>query len=74
MAIILCGAHMKDPNDKKTGDLLMAPKARRQAAYVARQREAGRRQRGYWLTDEEAESVSAFISEIRAGGDGDEAH
>ena len=61
---------MQDPNDTTTGAWLMTPKARRQAAYVARQKEAGRRQRGYWLTDEEAKSVSAFIAEIRGKGDG----
>ena len=62
---------MRDPRDKQTADLLASPGARRQAAYSARQRAAGRRQRGYWLTDAEAEAVSALIEQLRAGQDDD---
>lgn len=57
---------MKDAKDKKTGDLLASPAARRQAAYVERQRASGRRQRGYWLTDAEAEQVAALLEQLRA--------
>lgn len=58
---------MKDSRDKKTGDLLASPGAKRQAAYAARQRALGRRQRSYWLTDVEAEQVAAFLEQLRAG-------
>jgi len=59
---------MKDPLDRQTGDLLQAVSSSRprQAAYVARQRAMGRRQRGYWLTDSEAKAVLAFIDQLRA--------
>lgn len=62
---------MRDPNDKQTADLLAAVSGTRprQAAYVARQRAMGRRQRGYWLTDAEAEAVAALIEQLRAGQD-----
>ncbi len=58
---------MRDPNDKQTADLLAAVSGTRprQAAYVARQRAMGRRQRGYWLTDAEADAVTAFIEQLR---------
>ena len=61
---------MKDPLDRQTGDLLQAASSSRprQAAYVARQRAMGRRQRGYWLTDAEAEAVAQLIERLRAGG------
>ena len=58
---------MKDSRDKKTGDLLASPGAKRQAAYAERQRSRGRRQRSYWLTDVEAEQVTAFLKQLRAG-------
>lgn len=62
---------MRDPNDKQTADLLAAVSGTRprQAAYVARQRALGRRQRGYWLTDAEADAVTALIEQLRAGQD-----
>ena len=60
---------MKDPHDKQTADLLHGSTRPRQAAYVARQRAMGRRQRGYWLTDTEAEAVAALIEQLRAGQD-----
>lgn len=58
---------MRDPNDKQTADLLAAVSGTRprQVAYVARQRAMGRRQRGYWLTDAEADAVTAFIEQLR---------
>lgn len=58
---------MRDPQDKQTGDLLASPGARRQAAYAARQRAQGRRQRAMWLTDDEAAAVAALIEQLRAG-------
>lgn len=60
---------MKDPLDRQTGDLLQAASSSRprQAAYVARQRAMGRRQRGYWLTDTEADAVTTFIEQLRTG-------
>ena len=57
---------MKDPRDKKTGDLLASSGAKRQAAYAERQRAQGRRQRSYWLTDVEAARVAAFLEQVRA--------
>jgi len=61
---------MRDPHDKQTGDLLREGGTRpRQVAYVERQRAMGRRQRGYWLTDAEAEAVTALIEQLRAGQD-----
>lgn len=60
---------MRDPQDKQTGDLLVSPGARRQAAYAARQRAQGRRQRAMWLTDDEAAAVAALIEQLRAGQD-----
>lgn len=59
---------MKDPADRHTRDLLDAPSspgARRQASYAQRQRDAGRRQRTFWLTDDEAESVRQLIEKLR---------
>ena len=56
---------MKDSRDKKTGDLLASPGAKRQAAYAERQRAMGRRQRSYWLTETEAEQVAAFLEQLR---------
>ena len=56
---------MKDSRDKKTGDLLASPGAKRQAAYAERQRSRGRRQRSYWLTETEAEQVAAFLEQLR---------
>lgn len=39
--------------------------ARRQAAFKARQREAGRTQRVLWLTDEEVNAVKALLDKMR---------
>ena len=60
---------MKDPRDKQTGDLLRSPGAGRQAAYAARQRAAGRRQRSMWLTDDEATVVSALLEQMRGSAE-----
>lgn len=54
---------MRDKKDTKTGDLLKI--ASRQGRYAERQRQAGRRQRSYWLTDSEAEAVAALLAELR---------
>lgn len=56
---------MRDRHDKQTADLLKSPAANRQAAYAAKQRAAGRKQRSYWLTDEEAAAVAAFLERLR---------
>ena len=52
---------MKDKADKKTLGLLLNQGAKRQADYAARQRELGRRQRTFWLTDEEFEKLKTYI-------------
>lgn len=52
---------MKDKADKKTLGLLLTQGAKRQADYAARQREQGRRQRTFWLTDEEFEKLKTHI-------------
>lgn len=56
---------MRDRHDKQTADLLKSPAANRQAAYAAKQRAAGRKQRSYWLTDEEAAAVAAYLEQLR---------
>lgn len=60
---------MRDPRDKQTGDLLASPGARRQAAYAARQKAQGRRQRAMWLTDDEAAAVAALLKQMRGNDD-----
>lgn len=57
---------MKDERDHKTGDLLLSPNARRQAAYAERQRAQGRKKFSHWMSSEEAEQVSAFLVQLRA--------
>ena len=52
---------MKDKTYKKTLGLLLTQGAKRQADYAARQREQGRRQRTFWLTDEEFEKLKTYI-------------
>lgn len=59
---------MKDEHDNKTGDLLLSPNARRQAAYAERQRALGRKKFSYWMRPDEAEQVAAFLEQLRAGG------
>ena len=56
---------MRDKHDRGTGDLLKTPAANRQAAYAERQRQAGRKQRSYWLTDDEAAAVTALLEQLR---------
>lgn len=56
---------MKDSADNKIGDLLKSPGARRQAAYAARQRAAGRKQVNFWLTEAEASEVAALLQKLR---------
>jgi len=56
---------MRDRHDRQTGDMLKSPAANRQAAYAERQREAGRKQRSYWLTDSEADAVAALLERLR---------
>lgn len=55
--------------DTKTGDLPASPGARRQAAYAERQRAQGRKQRTYWLTDDEAAQVAALLERLRPEGE-----
>lgn len=59
---------MKDKADKKTGNLLTAvsPGARRQAEYSARQRAAGRTQKAFWVTPDEAAAIVELINQLRA--------
>lgn len=56
---------MKDEHDHKTGDLLLSPNARRQAAYAERQRALGRKKFSYWMRPDEAEQVAAFLERLR---------
>lgn len=58
---------MKDERDHKTGDLLLSPNARRQAAYAEQQRALGRKKFSYWMRPDEAEQVAAFLKQLRAG-------
>ena len=57
---------MKDEHDHKTGDLLLSPNTRRQAAYAERQRALGRKKFSYWMRPDEAEQVAAFLERLRA--------
>lgn len=59
------GGTMRDKHDRATADLLKTPAANRQAAYADRQRQAGRKQRSYWLTDDEAAAVAALLERLR---------
>lgn len=57
---------MKDPADRSTSDLVHREANRRkQAAFAARQRAAGRRHYGHWLTEAENAAVVAFIKQLR---------
>ena len=57
---------MKDERDHKTGDLLLSPNARRQAAYAERQRALGRKKFSYWMRPDEAEQVAALKGMVDA--------
>lgn len=59
---------MKDEQDNKTGNLLLSPNARRQAAYAERQRALGRKKFSYWMRPDEAEQVEAFLKRLRDAG------
>ncbi|KJZ03069.1 hypothetical protein TW86_22865 [Halomonas sp. S2151] len=39
--------------------------AKRQAAYADRQRALGRRQRSFWLTDQEYDAMTQLLEELR---------
>lgn len=56
---------MQDHDEKQAADLHKTANARRQAEYAAKQRGLGRRQRSFWLTDEEARVVGAFVQTLR---------
>lgn len=57
---------MRDKKDTLTGDLLKA--TTRQGRYSERQRLLGRRQRSFWLTDDEAEAVGELLERLRSEG------
>ena len=59
---------MKDEQDNKTGNLLLSPNARRQAAYAERQRALGRKKFSYWMRPDEAEQVEVFLKRLREAG------
>lgn len=61
---------MKDEQDNKTGNPLLSPNARRQAAYAERQRASGRKKFSYWMRPDEAEQVDAFLKRLREVSDG----
>ncbi|MFC0269641.1 hypothetical protein [Kushneria aurantia] len=44
--------------------------AERKREHDARQRAMGRRQRNYWLTEDEAQAVVKFIDQLRQGDEG----
>lgn len=53
------------PSDNQQGGKTSAERKR---AFKERQKALGRRQRNYWLTDDEAEAVAAFIERLRDQG------
>jgi hypothetical protein len=66
---------VKDQKDKQTSDLLASPDAVRQARYADRMKAKGFRQRKFWLTDDEYETLREQLEELRAaqGGGSDPA-
>lgn len=57
---------MKDSADQSTRDLVHREANRRkQAAFAARQRAAGRTHYAYWLTAAENAAVVAFVKQLR---------
>lgn len=57
---------MKNPADQSTQDLVQRERNRRkQAAFATRQRAAGRKHCGYWLTPTENAAVVEFIQQLR---------
>jgi len=62
----MLGGGMKDNRDnKRTGNLLASPDAIRQARYADRMKAKGLRQRKFWLTDEEYETLRATLERMR---------
>lgn len=57
---------MKDQNDSVTRNLLVDDGAERQARYRSNQMRLGRRQRSFWLTDNEAKAVKDLLAELRS--------
>ena len=57
---------MRDKKDTQTLDLLKA--TTRQGRYSERQRGLGRRQRSFWLTDDEKEEVGELLERLRSEG------
>lgn len=55
---------MRDKKDTQTLDLLKS--TTRQGRYSEKQRELGRRQRSFWLTDEETAAVGALLESLRS--------
>lgn len=56
---------MKDQNDTKTRSLPMSGNASRQARYREEQLKRGRRQRSFWLTDDETLKVRQMLQGLR---------
>ncbi len=56
---------MRDEHDNKTAELVLSPGAKRQAEYATRQRAQGRKQRSFWLSDEEARQVAELLERLR---------
>lgn len=54
------------PSDNQQGG---KTSAERKAAFRERQKALGRRQRNYWLTDDEAAAVAALIERLRDQGE-----
>lgn len=55
---------MRDKKDTQTLDLLKS--TTRQGRYSEKQRELGRRQRSFWLTDDEAKAVASLLESLRS--------
>lgn len=60
------GYQMKDAGEAHADTEQLSPGARRQATYRDSQIRNGRRQRSFWLTDIEAESVRELIALLRS--------
>lgn len=58
---------MRHMADKKTGDLLQTPNAKRQAEFRSRQSEAGRKQYSFWLTENEVKAMKETLILLRGG-------
>lgn len=62
---------MKDQHDKSTGDML--EKRDRRKVWTAKQREAGRKQIGIWVTEAEREAINRLLADMRGGADDEQA-